>query len=209
MAAAGTAAKAAGAVAAGGGPEDPVGDAAAAGIVVKDTVASKSAQKGVKDTADTAAKNGGGGGGGGGDQKGGKGPGGGGKPSGSKKGQKKDLKRAVNWAWSGDRRFLTAQYVLCLLVLLAGTMTAPEDSDDTWMRCLVKASALNALFFLLSVVTTAGKGPGRAATAVGTLVTASYVLTSSDVHNVVSWAAGFFAKPTAEDTATPAGGDDQ
>ena len=193
MAAAKTAAKAAGAVAAGGGPEDPVGDVAAAGIVAKDSVASKSSQQGVKDTAKKASES--------------APPAGGAKPD-SKPGRKPDTtsgggkgksraKRAVGFAFSGNRRVLTAEFVACMVVVILGTLMSPADSKDTPMRALVKASALSGLFLLLALVAAGGTGPAKAATALGTLITAAYVLTSTDVHNVVKWTADFFKKPAA------------
>ena len=186
-----TAAKAAGAVAAGGGPEDPVGDAAAAAIVAKDTVASKGKQQGVKDTADKASKatpdgksskSGGKGG------KGGKGA-----------APKSKVRRATKFAFSGNRKILTGQFIACMAVVILGTCLAPEDSKDTSMRALVKASAIAALFFLLALLAQGGKGWAKGATALGTLVTASYVLTSSDVKNVVDYIAKFFKKPAGQD----------
>lgn len=201
----GTAAKASGAIAAGGGPEDPVGDAAAAGIIVKDSVASKGQQKGVKDQADKASKSTPSGG-----DKGAKPPakgapasdGGGGGGKGNDK-----LKRSVAWAWSGDRKLLTMEYVACVVVVIAGTLVAPSDSKDTAMRALVKGSALSALFLVLSLASVGGKGAAKTATAIGTLVTMTYVLTSSDVHNLITWTGGFFSKDgvkQAQDVAAEA-----
>lgn len=193
MAAAGTAAKAAGAVAAGGGPEDPIGDAAAAGIVAKDAVASKGAQEGAKDTASKVAKDAP-------DVSGGKPDKSGGKPDTKKpapgsKGKQSRARRAVGFAFSGNRRVLTGQFIACVLVVILGTLLAPEGSKDSPMRALVKASSLCAVYFLLALLATGGGGAAKAATAIGTLVAASYLLTSSDVHNVVTWIADFFKKP--------------
>jgi hypothetical protein len=203
---AGTAAKAAGAVAAGGGPEDPVGDAAAAGIVVKDTVASKGAQKGVKDSATEASKSGGGGGSKGGKDGGKKAPAKGARKGPGKAGKKKGV---VSWAWSGKRQLLTGQFVACMIVLILGTIAAPADSKDTAMRAVVKGSALSALFLLLALTTTGGKGASKGATALGTLITASYLFTSSDMKNMITWTAKFFAKPTAEEQASSAAGSEE
>lgn len=195
----GTAAKAAGAIAAGGGPEDPVGDVAAAGIVAKDTVASKGAQKGAKDSAKKLGESGGGAP----DKKparakepeGGKGKSG-------KSAPKSKTKRAVNFAFSGNQKFLTGQFIACVVVVILGTFMAPEGSKDTPMRALVKASALSGVFFLLALVASAGGSAAKSATALGTLISAAYLLTSSDVHNVVTYIAGFFKKPAANAAPT-------
>lgn len=116
-------------------------------------------------------------------------------------------RRGLSWAWSDNRKLLVAEFIACIVVLGLGTLTAEEGSKDDVGRAMVKGSALAGMFFVLSLVAAGGKGPARAANAVGTLVTAAYVLTSSDVHNLVSFVAGFFSKTSGrvkaqENTAT-------
>lgn len=132
-----------------------------------------------------------GGGGGGGK----KAPEGGGGGKGTSK--KSKAARSMAWAWSGNRRLLTMQFVACMVVLGLGTLLAPKGSNDGMTRAMVKGSGLAGLFFILALVASGGKGPAKAATALGTLVTAAYVLTSSDVRNVVGWFAEFF-KPDGD-----------
>lgn len=197
-----TAAKAAGAIVAGGGPEDPAGDAKAAEIVAKGAAAKGGAGK-----KGGAAK---GGGAGGGSSSG---------PTSEQRAQNREKraaeshaarqsrlakpstgKKAVGWAFSANRRVLVAEYVLCMAIVILGTLMAPADSQDTAMRALVKGSALSGLFMILALLAAGGPGATRTATALGTLVTASYALTSSDVHNVVTWTAKFFAAPKKSTT---------
>lgn len=123
-------------------------------------------------------------------------------------------KRVVSWAWSGSRRLLTAEFLICLVVLLLGFVlsrvdaqaTASKDKQtavsgtDAAIHAMVKGSALAGLFFLLALLQAGGKGPAKASTALGTLVTATYVLTSADVHQIVSWINGFFAPPKVTET---------
>lgn len=102
--------------------------------------------------------------------------------------------RAVAWAWSGSRRLLMAEFLLCTVVLLLGTLTSdPEDGKSAAPRAMVKGSAFALVFFLLALLGSGGKGPAKAATAVGTLVTVAYTMTSSDVHTLVTWIGKFFA----------------
>ncbi len=194
-----TAAKATAAVVAGGGPEDPAGDAKAAEIVAKGAAA-KGGGAGKKGSA---AK-------GGGSSSG---------PTSEQRAQNREKraaeshaarqsrlakpgagKKAVGWAFSANRRVLVAEYVLCMAIVILGTLMAPADSQDTAMRALVKGSALSGLFMILALLAAGGPGATRTATALGTLVTASYALTSSDVHNVVTWTAKFFAAPKKSTT---------
>lgn len=143
-------------------------------------------------------------GGGGGGKKGGGGkgpgledalptPGGGKKDKGKGKPQPSRGRRAARWAWADNRRLLTAEFIACVVVLGLGTLLAPKGSKDGIPRLMIKGTALSGLFLLLALVASGGKGAARVATALGTLVTAAYVLTSSDVHNVVSWVATFFS----------------
>jgi hypothetical protein len=172
--------KAAATVAAGGGPEDPVTDAVAAKQVLSATKAKKATPKGATDSRGYATF------------------------KGDKKGPGRGHK-AVSWAWSGNRQLLTAEFVACIAVLGLGTLLAPDSSKDSDVsRAMVKGSALAGLFLLLSLVATSGKGAARAATALGTLVTVAYVVTSSDVHHVVSWVSKFFDKKSAPDQADSA-----
>ena len=126
-------------------------------------------------------------------------------------------KRVVSWAWSGSRRLLTAEFLICLVVLLLGFVLSRVDAQttatadkqaakpgtDAAIHAMVKGSALAGLFFLLAILQAGGKGPAKAATALGTLVTATYVLTSADVHQIVSWINSFFAPPKAVESLQP------
>ncbi|MFL6116740.1 MAG: hypothetical protein ACJ786_36100 [Catenulispora sp.] len=115
--------------------------------------------------------------------------GGGGKAGGGKKLGSKSL----GWAWSGSRKILTAQFLLCMVILILGTLTGKDEAKTTAARALVKGSALSLLFFLLALLSSAGGSSARTATAMGTLVTAAYAFTSSDVHAVVTWVGHFFS----------------
>lgn len=173
-----SAAKAAGTVAIGGGPEDPVTDAIAIGQLTGATGggAPKATTETVKaggEQAKKASKS---------------------APAAPAPG---NGRRAVRWAWSDNRKLLVAEFIVCVAVLGLGTLVAPEDSKHDVERAMIKGSALAGLFFLLALVSSGGQKPARVANAIGTLITATYVLTSADVHNIVSWVAGFFSPASA------------
>jgi hypothetical protein len=176
-----SAAKAAGTVAAGGGPEDPVTDVIAVGQLAgaqgggAPKTAAKTAGEG-GDVAKSASKKGGA------------------APAGKKGGRGK---KALGWAWSDNRKLLTAEFVVCVAVLGVGTLVSPEDSKHDVPRAMIKGSALAGIFFLLALVSSGGQKPARVANAIGTLITATYVLTSADVHNIVEWIASFFSPASA------------
>jgi hypothetical protein len=192
--------------------------AAPAADAVAGRVAAKQASKAAaKDAAAKTAPAGGGGGAGGGkgtpgggkgkDPGGGKESGGGGGKSGGAKAQssgKSRSKRAVSWAWSGNKKLLMAQFVLCVVILALGSLTSdPQDGKSAAGRAMVKGSAFALIFFLLAILSAGGKGAAKSATAVGTLITVSYALTSSDVHAVVTWINSFF-KGAAKKFPAPA-----
>ncbi len=106
--------------------------------------------------------------------------------------------RAVAWAWSGNRKILTAQFILCAVILILGTLTSSDEAKSSSARAMVKGSALALLFFLLALLSSAGGSSAKAATAMGTLVTAAYALTSSDVHAVVKWVGTYFGGKAKE-----------
>lgn len=132
-------------------------------------------------------------------------------------------KRFAGWAWSGSRQVLTAEFLLCVMVLLVGYLLQRVDakateskdstpapgtsSHDSAIHVMVKGSALAGVFFLLALLQAGGKdsGAAKAATGLGTLVTATYVLTSTDVHAIAGWLNQFFTKPKTSDTSTPSG----
>jgi hypothetical protein len=101
-------------------------------------------------------------------------------------------RKAGRWAWAGNRRVLTAEFVLCMVVLALGSVVSPQGVEKGSSRFLVKGTALSAVFFLLALVASGGRGARQSATALGTLITAAYVLTSSDVIHLVQWVSAYF-----------------
>lgn len=94
-----------------------------------------------------------------------------------------------------NKKILLPELVVCLVVLVFGTLVAPKDSKDDVHRMIIKGTALMAVFFVLAIVSTGGVGARKTANILGLLVTLSYLLNSSDIHNVVNWINDFFTKP--------------
>ena len=128
-------------------------------------------------------------------------------PAGGKGGQKSTSPRGdgvhvKSYNWLGGRKMLTAQYVLVLVIVgLGALLSGDEDKNDVVLKALIKSSALSLLFFLLALLSNGGKGAAKAANGFGTLVTAAYVFTSSDVHSILTWIGSFFShehKPSSK-----------
>lgn len=131
------------------------------------------------------------------------------KPSKPSPAKKRGSKRVVAWAWSGSRKLLTAEFVICVVILGLGLLVG--DSGPTTKRqdvghVMVKGSALAALFFILALLTSAGKGTAKAATGLATLVTLTYVFTSTDSRNLMAWVSSFFGNPASTGTKGEGGG---
>ena len=163
--------KAAATVLAGGGPEDPVTDAMAA-----------SQLSGSKGGGSKGAN----------------------KQLGGLSGQKSDLgkpssstHRTFIGSRTDARRVLLTEFIVCIAVLGFGTLvpTPAGRREEGMPHLLVKGTAISLLFFVLSIVGSSGRAAGRAAGGIGALVTAAYLLTSSDAYNILSWIAGFYGKP--------------
>ena len=122
---------------------------------------------------------------------------GGGRGGGAPAGRSR-ARRAAGFAFSGNRKILMAEFLLCVLLLLLGTVLAPKGSKDDLVRALIKGTALSGVFLLLSLLAVGGNGAARTATALATLITASYVLTSSDAHNLINWITSFYAPPKGD-----------
>jgi hypothetical protein len=93
---------------------------------------------------------------------------------------------------SNPNRLLLAEFLICLLILGAGTIVAPSGSKDGIPRLMTRGSGLCVLFFILALVSGGGPGARKSAAALGGLVTVGYLVLSSDAVNVVKWLAGFF-----------------
>ena len=160
--------KAAATIIAGGGPEDPVADAAAASQLSAGGKTAKTARTGSPGAQKSDAGKGG-----------------------------SQNKTAGLGAKTDARRLLLTEFVVCVAVLGLGTLVpSPKGSKDEGMsHLLVKGTALSLLFFVLALAGSAGAKAGRTASGVGALVTAAYLLTSSDAYNILSWITSFYGKP--------------
>jgi len=117
-------------------------------------------------------------------------------PSSSKGGKKSPSVGKKFVGKIGGKNLLIAELTTCMVILIFGTFVAPQGSHDGVTRMMVKGSGLLAVFFILSIVSAGGGGPQKVASSLGLLITLSYVLTSSDMHNIWSWIAKFFGKPS-------------
>lgn len=108
---------------------------------------------------------------------------------------------------AAGNRALLAEFTVCMVILGLGTVIAPQGSDNGVPRLISRGSGLCLLFFVLALVSGTGPGPKRVAGGIGALVTASYLLASSDASNVLTWIKGFYTTagvtPAVSPSASP------
>lgn len=102
------------------------------------------------------------------------------------------------------RKALLAELVVCLVVVWGGTLVAPKGPSNGTTRALVKTSGLAAVFLILALVSSAGKGAQKTASAIGALVSLAYLFTSSDALELARWVAAFWSKDGVGRAAGPA-----
>ena len=95
---------------------------------------------------------------------------------------------------TASKRLLLVEFLVCFVILGAGTVVAPTGSQDGVPRLMVRGTGLCVLFLVLSLVASAGAKPAKAAAGLGALVTAGYLFTSTDATNLFKWMGGYFSK---------------
>lgn len=99
---------------------------------------------------------------------------------------------------SNKSRLLLVEFLICMVILGAGTILAPQGSKDGVPRLMTRGTGLSLLFFVLALASGGGARSKRAAEALGGLVTVSYLVLSSDAVNIFKWATSFFGGTAAE-----------
>jgi hypothetical protein len=102
------------------------------------------------------------------------------------------------------RKALLAELVVCLVIVWGGALVAPKGPQNGTTRALVKTSGLAAVFLILALVSSAGKGAQKTASAIGGLVALAYLFTSSDALELAKWVAAFWSKDGVAGAAGPA-----
>lgn len=86
---------------------------------------------------------------------------------------------------SGARKLVIAEFVLCMVVL-AFSPLAKRESTDNPVSFMKRGSAIMGVFFVLGLLTTAGRGAARAAAAFGGIVTLVLLISSRSIFAVLA-----------------------
>lgn len=111
---------------------------------------------------------------------------------------------------SPARRVLVAEFALCMVLVAFSPVTEAKQSESpaAWMK---RASAVMAVFFVLGLIASGGRGAGRAAAGFGGLVTLGLAISSRSIFTVLAGKFGTSAGEPGEDTdgMLPEDDDDQ
>lgn len=89
----------------------------------------------------------------------------------------KKLKRADT---AGPRKLVLAEFITCMAIAGAAPL-AQKDQDATPGRLMKQLAAIMVLFFLLGLLTSAGRGAAKVAAAFGGVVTLTLVVSQRDL----------------------------
>jgi hypothetical protein len=106
---------------------------------------------------------------------------------------KKAAKRAKHAALGPGRQLLVAEFILCMVILALSPLTDRHKTEGP-QAFLKRGAATCALFFILGLISSAGRGPTKIAAYGGGLVTLTLLVSDRDVF------AALAAKLTAGDT---------
>lgn len=106
-------------------------------------------------------------------------------------GKPKKSGAALGNVGSHGRKWLLAEFVLCVLLLGLSGMTGGgrDDAQNTGSHMAIKGSALAGVFLVLGLVSAGGKGAEKAAGALGLVVTLAYIYNEGPTFKIISdWA---------------------
>lgn len=122
------------------------------------------------------------------------------------KGSKKKASDAASGAAKnvvGGNKALLAEFVICFVILGLGTIVKPGSNSVP--RLMLKSSALAGVFLVLALTSAMGGKARKTATALGGLVTLTYVVSSSDAIAIFNWANSYFGTATANNAGEAIG----
>lgn len=107
---------------------------------------------------------------------------------------RKRLKPHGSLTRGNPRRVLVAEFLVCFIILGAGTIVSPQGDGNGVPRLMSKGTALAGLFLILALTSAAGEKSARAAAGLGGLVTVAYLVTSKDATNIALWLKRFYGE---------------
>jgi hypothetical protein len=97
---------------------------------------------------------------------------------------KKAYKSAMR-PYPGARRALVAEFAVCALIVALSPMTDKTERPGAWMR---RMTAVMGVFFILGLVSTAGRWGARAAAGFGGVVTVALVVSERNLFHAMTGA---------------------
>lgn len=119
---------------------------------------------------------------------------------------KRAAKAAKRAALGPARQLLTAEFVLCVAILALSPLTDKHKSEGP-QAFLRRGAAICALFFILGLISSGGRGATKVAAGFGGLVTLTLLVSSRDVFAVLAKKFNSTKEGPAGPDESTAGGD--
>lgn len=126
-------------------------------------------------------------------------------------GRKKKAYKRATAAAPGARRIIVTEFAICSVIVALSPLTdrRRDDKPGDWMK---RMTAVCLLFFILALISSAGRGPAKVAAGFGGLVALALVLSERDlfaklasIFNDKSGKAAAGTRPVTEEEAAAAG----
>lgn len=98
---------------------------------------------------------------------------------------KRAAQKAKVAALGGGRQMLVGEFIACMVILALTPLTARHSADGP-QTFIKRMAACCALFFVLGMISSAGKGPTKIAAACGGLITMALAVSDSDVFTALA-----------------------
>lgn len=103
---------------------------------------------------------------------------------------------------SPARRVLVAEFALCMVIVALSPVTDRKRGESP-VAFMKRASAVMAVFFVLGLIASGGRGAGRAAAGFGGLVTLTLAISSRSLFVVLAGKVGTRAGEDQDDAHAP------
>lgn len=110
-------------------------------------------------------------------------------------GAKKVLRKAKLAKLGPGRQMLVAEFVICMVILALSPLT-DKHADEEAAEFLKRGAATCAVFFVLGLIGSAGRGATKVAAGLGALITLSLLVSDRDVFAAVANKVGTSASST-------------
>jgi hypothetical protein len=104
-------------------------------------------------------------------------------------GAKKLARKARIAKLGGGRQLLVGEFLVCMVILALSPLT-DKHKDEAAQAFIKRAAAMCAVFFVLGLIGSAGRGPTKVASGLGALITLSLLVSDRDIFAAIATKVG-------------------